>query len=66
MLQGKDERLWRRWVHKVEVNQVIDAQTLEHENHIAQVSALDLRVQTITCSTHNEQVKVYNVTSTES
>ena len=42
LLQGKDERLRGRRVHEVKVDEVINAQTLQHEDDIAQVSTLDL------------------------
>ena len=42
LLQGKDERLRGRRVHEVKVDEVINAQTLQHEDDVAQVSALDL------------------------
>lgn len=42
LLKGKDEGLGRGRVHEVKVDEVVDAKGLEQENHVAEVSPLDL------------------------
>mmetsp|Transcript_55137 Transcript_55137/g.129443 ORF Transcript_55137/g.129443 Transcript_55137/m.129443 type:complete len:421 (+) Transcript_55137:277-1539(+) len=43
LLQGLDQCLWRRRIHEVEMQEVIDTDRLEHQHHVAQVGSLDLR-----------------------
>ena len=43
LLERADERLGRRRVHEIEVDEVVDAERFEHEHHRAEVGALDLR-----------------------
>ena len=50
LLQCQDERLRRRGVHEIEVDEVVDAQTLQQQHHIAQVGALDLRYTDSVCT----------------
>ena len=42
LLESDDERLVRRRIHVVEVNEVVDAQALEQQHHVAQIGALYL------------------------
>mmetsp|Transcript_38971 Transcript_38971/g.96648 ORF Transcript_38971/g.96648 Transcript_38971/m.96648 type:complete len:337 (+) Transcript_38971:295-1305(+) len=42
LLERADERLRGRRVHEVEMQQVVDAEALEQQHHVAQVGALDL------------------------
>lgn len=42
LLKRADESLRRRRVHELEVQQVVDAQALEKQHHVAHVRPLDL------------------------
>ena len=43
LLQGQDQGLRRGRVHEVEMDEVIDTETLQQQHHIPEVSALDLK-----------------------
>ena len=43
LLQRHDQRLSRRRVHEIEVDQVVNAQTFQHEHNIAEICSLDLK-----------------------
>lgn len=43
LLERTDQRLGRRRIHELEVQEVVDTQALEHEDNVAHVGALNLR-----------------------
>ena len=43
MFQSQNQSFMGRRIEKVEMNEIIDAETLEHEDNIAEVDSLNLR-----------------------
>ena len=47
LLEGSHQCLWSRWVHVIEVNDIVDSEFLEIENHCCKVRSLNLRVRVL-------------------
>ena len=43
LFKGNDQSFRWRGIHEIEMNQIIDTQTLEKKNHVPQICSLDLQ-----------------------